>query len=204
MAMNAIAQQQIEETPDAMSMDDFIQAYGDAPFELINGEKIIMPAQISRSGITAGNLYFHLRSYLNTQKQSLGMTFIETPFVITYEQSSWVRDSRTPDVMFYSAAKMQAVQEDPDWQAKPMVGAADFVAEVISPTDTHIKVNEKCLRYLEDGVSLLWIIVPDTKTVTVYTAEPPNNPAIYTKPDDTLPGNLILPDFSLSLAILFT
>ena len=199
--MDALPEQLIDETP-ALSMDDFIEAYGDAPFEYINGERIPMPPQVVMSGRTGFRLARLLADFVDTN--TLGEVFVEAPFVLTYDKETWVKGSRTPDVMFYSTAKMQAVQQDADWELKPMVGAPDFVAEIISPTDKHNDVNAKRLRYLKDGVSLIWIVVPQEQSITVYTQDNPQKPTIYSAADDTLTAGDIIPGFSITLAQIFS
>ena len=185
-----------------MSIDAFMERYSDeGPFEFIDGEIIPVTPQITRSSRVGARLFRAMADHVD--ENGLGEVFIETPFVLTLDNPNWVKDSRVPDVMFYTAEKLAKLAEAiPDWESKPLIGVPDFVAEVVSPTDKFTKVHLKIARYLRDGVRLLWVIDPQQKNVTVYTSGS-DQQTIVSGSDSLLTGGDVLPGFSIKLADLF-
>lgn len=185
-----------------MNLDDFMARYSDeGPFELVTGEMLPVTPQIARSGRVGGRLFRHLAAYV--EENALGEVFIETPFVLLLDNTQWVKGSRVPDVMFYSAEKLTTLAAAvPDWEDKPLIGVPDFVAEVVSPTDKFSTVNAKITTYLRDGVRLLWLIEPEQQTVTVYAGDS-NQQMRISGLDSTLSGDAVIPGYTIKLADLF-
>lgn len=181
-----------------MSLNDFIAAYGQEPFEYVDGEQVVLAPQVTRSSRNAGFIFRHLANFVDNNQ--LGEVFIEAPFVLL-DASNWVRGSRTPDVMFYSQAQLDVIQQDPEWEDKPLIGAPLLAIEVVSPTDAYSQVVKKVAGYLEDGVQLVWVVEPKQQTVTVHAAD--SNLQAKLTIADTLDGGEVLPGFSLPLSELF-
>jgi len=181
-----------------MSLTDFIEAYGQEPFEYVDGEQIVLAPQVTRSSRNAGFLFYELVTFVRSQ--NLGEVFIEAPFVLL-DASNWVRGSRTPDVMFYSQTQLDIIQQDPEWEDKPLIGVPMLAIEVVSPTDAYSQVTKKVASYLEDGVQLIWVVEPKQQTVTVHAAG--SNVQVKLTIVDTLDGGDVLPGFSLPLSKLF-
>jgi Uma2 family endonuclease len=78
--------------------------------------------------------------------------------------------------------------------------APDVVVEVISPSDTLADVEDKVHDWLAAGTSLVWVINPRRRTVTVYRS--PNAATILTE-GDRLDGQDVVPGFSCSISELF-
>jgi Uma2 family endonuclease len=186
-----------------MSMEDFIEAYGKEPFEFEYGERFpIMAPQMSLSGVTGFEFARYLAGFVDSHR--LGRVFSEVPFVITMNKTSWVTGSRTPDIMFYLQERIVSMKAaDKEWLLKPIIGAPDFIAEVISPTDKTVEVNRKITGYLRDGVRLIWVIEPSDKTVTVYV-QGSNQQTIYSSQTDVLDAGLVIDGFSITLKQLFS
>jgi Uma2 family endonuclease len=47
---------------------------------------------------------------------------------------------------------------------------AEFVLEIISPTDNYIKVGKKLREYFQAGVKVVWHINPEEELIYVYTS----------------------------------
>lgn len=47
-------------------------------------------------------------------------------------------------------------------------GFPDFAIEVTSPDDTDRDIQDKVLQYLTAGTPRVWVVRPETLTVTVY------------------------------------
>jgi Uma2 family endonuclease len=83
---------------------------------------------------------------------------------------------------------------------KHCVRVPALVVEVLSPSDRISRTNTRIEQYLRRGVSLVWLVDPDDRTVTVYR---PNEFHRVLTEDDTLTGNGVLPSFSLKVASFF-
>jgi Uma2 family endonuclease len=67
-----------------MSLDDFIEQYHDAPFELIDGEIQPMSLILAGHGRRNRNLFKALDAYV--VKHDLGEVYYETPYVLIYSE----------------------------------------------------------------------------------------------------------------------
>jgi Uma2 family endonuclease len=105
--------------------------------------------------------------------------------------------------MFYTAERfVQFKQAYPDWESIPAVGAPDFVAEIVSPTDRFSEVSGKVARYLNDGVRLIWVIDREAKSIQAHT--PDSNQIMTYSGSDTLSADPIVPGFTLDLKSFFS
>ncbi len=182
-----------------MPMDEFIRQYNEAPFELINGERIpIVPSVAEHTEIiklTNGILMAYERVNKNV------VVYSEAPFVLT-DTSDWVKGSRTPDVMVYEASRMADYKaRTPDWKKKPFVLVPDLCIEVISPNDNYLDVDEKVEGYLRDGVRQVWVFNPRKTSIAIHG--PGIDQFKRLRADDTLDGGDVLPGFSIKVAEIF-
>ena len=76
----------------------------------------------------------------------------------------------------------------------------DLVVEVASPRNSHWELNDKALMWLGYGVSLAWVVHPDTLSVDVHH-EGERVRTLFD--DDTLDGGDVLPSFTCSLSDIF-
>jgi len=101
---------------------------------------------------------------------------------------------RAPDLAVTSAAR-----------ASPAVRgfvprAPDLAVEVLSPDDRPGYVREKIAEWLEAGTLAVWVVDPETRTVTVH--ERGRRPSVF-READALPGGELLPGFTLAVRNLF-
>jgi Uma2 family endonuclease len=82
-----------------------------------------------------------------------------------------------------------------------LYGAPDLAIEVLSPDHHRSRLLEKVQAYLLYGTRLVWIIDPETKTVT---AESPGTDPRVLGTDDVLDGGEVLPGFSVPVAEIFS
>lgn len=183
-----------------ISLEDFMELYSDeGPFEYIAGEFIPMSPQAPGSARVAGNLFFELKQHLRAHP--VGEVFIEAPFVLTADEANWVKGSRVPDLMFFTADRLATyTNQVPDWREKPFILVPDLVVEVISPTDRFSNVNRKVLRYLEDGVRLIWVIDPQQSTAAVHHHN--SDQVTQISPNGNLSGETIIPGFEIALSTI--
>jgi Uma2 family endonuclease len=75
-----------------------------------------------------------------------------------------------------------------------------LAAEVLSPNDRASQVLAKVDDYLRNGVRVVWLVDPESRTVRVYR---PNQPTINLAADDEINGGDELPGFRCSLREFF-
>jgi Uma2 family endonuclease len=102
---------------------------------------------------------------------------------------------RAPDVAFVSAARLTTLQEERFFE-----GAPDLAVEVLSPNDKASEIQEKIREYLAAGARLVWIVDPQSQTVTAY--RPSGNARFYSG-DQEVSGEDVLPGFSFRPSALF-
>jgi Uma2 family endonuclease len=124
--------------------------------ELIDGEHIVSPAPILAHQRVVGNLYFHLRIYL--ERHPVGVALLSPLDVLLSEH-----DMVEPDLIYISEDRKRR-----QLNAKRLVGPPDLAVEVLSPATRRLDETRKLRLYESFGVSEYWLIAPDEETVRVY------------------------------------
>ncbi len=186
---------------EGMSLEAFLREGSRHKFELINGERVdLLPHNGGHTFII--RLLFRLLDHFVIQ-HGLGDVFIEMTFILpdTFD-SSWVKGSRTPDILFFTAQRFTAFEAaNPNWYKTPVDLVPDLVIEVVSPHDSFSYVNEKVRLYLADGVRVIWVVDSQRQRMTVY--EPDLERGMELSGDGVLDGGELLPGFKLSLPEIF-
>jgi Uma2 family endonuclease len=162
--------------------DSLVIPDGDA-YELVDGRLVEKNIGMKSSWV-ASELLFHVRSFLATNP--LGWVSAETSYQCSPDDPKKVR---RPDVSFVRYGRLPE-EELPDGHC-PI--APDVAVEVTSPNDTYYDVIEKVETYLSAGVSLVWVVNPNTRTVFVYRKD--RNTIGFLHENDELSGEDILPGF---------
>lgn len=103
---------------------------------------------------------------------------------------------RAPDVAFVPTARLPGGQLPQGF----LRTAPDLAAEVLSPSDDPVEVQQRVRDLLEAGCRLLWIVAPRARTVTAYRTD---GSARLLREPEPLDGEDVVPGFSLALAELF-
>ncbi len=128
-----------------------------ALIELWNGEIVMSPSPS----------FFHQKLIIRFHNQllawvtarNLGETCL-APIDMILTQSNVAQ----PDVLFIAKDRLSIIQDR-------VRGAADLVAEIISPTSRQRDRIEKRDLYEQHGIKEYWMIDPDAQTVEVLTLE---------------------------------
>ena len=105
----------------------------------------------------------------------------------------------SPDVAFLR----KACVPDP-FPEKYIPLIPDLAIEIVSPSDSLKQVRHKASIYLQNGTSLVWIVLPHEKGVDVCRSVTGQRLDIeFIGQDGTLSGEDVLQDFRLSLSFLF-
>ena len=102
---------------------------------------------------------------------------------------------RAADILFISGERYARKGESAYLDVAP-----DLVVEIMSPGDVWSNVMQKLREYLGIGVRLVWIVDPPSRSVYAYRAL--TDVREFTA-DDTLPGDDVLPGFSVKVSELF-
>lgn len=103
---------------------------------------------------------------------------------------------RVPDLSFMRAERL------PEGKAPDEFGdgASDLAVEILSPSERPGAIYRKLGEYFDAGAKQVWLVRPETQTVTVYGTEP--DPTILGADDELTAGDLI-PGFRCRVADLF-
>ena len=101
---------------------------------------------------------------------------------------------RSPDVSWIKQERWDTLTPEQKEKFPPI--APDFVLEIMSPTDTLKKTQEKMQEYMNNGIKLGWLIAPKTRRVEIYR---PGQAVEVLQSPTALSGEDILPGFILNL-----
>lgn len=188
-----------------MSLEEYNRLSAqEGPFEIIDGERIPKMQQVAGHGEVIDIFRDGINGHAIAKK--LGRAFSEQTFVLSYSPG-WVTGSRIPDVMYYTAERLNDYKEaNSDWKKKPYILVPDLVVEVVSPNDDLGELGEKVDLYLTDGVQLVWVMDFNKETVAIHTLislQPFTKQQTTLKVGDTLTGGEIIPGFEIPVATLF-
>ena len=106
---------------------------------------------------------------------------------------------RSPDVAWVSRERWRCLTFEQQESFPPI--CPDFVVELRSKTDSLSSLQNKMQEYLENGLRLGWLVDIQNKTVEIYRCQ--QNSEVLPTPN-FLTGELVLPNFSISLDFLWT
>ncbi len=171
--------------------DDLLAMGSDAPYELIDGELIeVSPTSFESSFVTA-----RLSSFLvqHVSLHKLGwVTSAEGGFVLKRNPDTVV----APDIGFIKLDRFPAGQSLKRFMSVP----PDLAVEVISPSNSASGIARKVSLYLDSGVSQIWIVHPEERSVTVHqSGEPPRR----FRSGEYLEGGPVLPGLLIQISDIF-
>ncbi len=168
-----------------MTLEEFLESDLEG-YEYIKGELIPMAPTSVEHGKISANLAMYLVSHVRENRLECIAVF-GTGFQVGERVL-------IPDIAIIFTDRL------PDDQSKASPVPPDLAVEVVSPTDSSHRVEEKAFIYLEAGTQLVWILKPRSKTVTVYRSE--TEITVLTR-NDTLSGEEVVKGFSCQVAELF-
>jgi Uma2 family endonuclease len=178
-------------SPGTATEEDFYAAMDrrDGIYELVDGVLVRKPVGLYES-VVALELAFYLQAFVHQHKLGLvagadGMMKI-VPGQIRY-----------PDVSFISWGRLRG--HDLRKEKVPRL-APDLAVEVLSESNTKAEMDAKVREYFAGGVSLVWIIDPESESAEVYTAV---HQVERIGADGSLSGEQVLPGFEVGLRDLF-
>ncbi len=164
---------------------------GQHRYELIRGRLITMSPSGSEHGAVTMQLSLILGPFVAAR--NLGLLFgAATGFRLERHPDT----VRAPDIAFISHARiLPGGIPQGYWSGPP-----ELAVEVVSPSDTAREVSEKAAAWIHFGARAVWVVDPDSKTVTVYAADG----SVKTMAQgETLDGGDVLPGFRCDVNEIF-
>ncbi len=156
--------------------------------ELVDGEVILMtPAGLEQGGICA-DLLTRLNNYV--RKHKLGRVFDSQTGFRPYE------NMRAPDISFVRKDRLPEGKLPKGFGRFP----PDLAVEVFASDEKVSDYEEKVAEYLSWGVRLIWLVDPNTRTVTVVRA---NGERQVLGEKDVLTGEDVVPGFKIRVKKIF-
>ena len=152
-----------------------------------NGELIAMPPTGGETG--KRNSTANAQIWTWNDRTELGEVFdSSTGFTLPNKAD------RSPDVSWVEKSRWSALT--PEQREKFIPLCPDFVIELVSPSDSLKKSQEKMQEYMENGCRLGWLINRKKREVEIY--RPGQDVEVLQSPL-TLSGENVLPGFVLNL-----
>ena len=155
--------------------------------ELVDGEVKLMTPAGAEQGAISMDLATRLNNYVRRHK--LGRIFDAQTGFRPFE------NLRAPDISFVIKEKL------PEKLPKGFLRVApDLAVEVLGPEERVSDYEDKVAEYLSWGVRLIWLVDPNTETVTVVRA---NGKREVLKGSDVLTGEEVIPGFKIKVRKIF-
>lgn len=182
----------INESAKLVSAADLLKRPDDGyRYELVRGQLV----RDSPPGYEHGSIVANLSHLILTwvRRQQTGSVTAGDAGYRLYSDPDTVR---APDVAFVSRSRLHGSEVPRGyWE-----GAPDLAVEVVSPHDRMVDVLAKVRDYLESGVQQVWIVVPQSKTITVHRSI--QDVSVLTE-DDTLVGDGPIEGLEIEIAEIF-
>ncbi|MEH2402578.1 Uma2 family endonuclease [Nostoc sp.] len=168
---------------------EFCQANGDLRIErTANGEVLIMPPAFSDTG----NRNFNIAAQLGywTEQDGTGIGF-DSSTGFTLPNGAM----RSPNASWIELERQNALTDAQKASFAPI--CPSFVIELRSSSDRLIKLQDKMQEYIDNGVSLGWLIDRQNRKVYIYRT---NRELEILENPEAVNGNPELPGFILRMA----
>lgn len=173
-----------------MTAEEALRLETDQPWELVEGELHMMTPAGDEHCWIESQLHFALMSHV--MQHDLGRVYPgDTGFVLQRGPDT----VRAPDVAF---VRKDRVQND---RRGFIDDVPDLVAEIVSPGDRTGDVHARAQMWLAHGVRLVWVVWPDSKTVTVYSSRSAEPRTL--RAEDSLDGEDVLPGLTCVVGTIF-
>ncbi len=172
----------------AWSDEELLRIDHEGKVELVNGELLLTrPAGMQEGavGATIGALLCQ-----HVRKHGLGRAYGAHTGFRPYD------NTRAPDVSFVRAERLPGGRSPKGFGHFP----PDLAVEVFAPDETAREYREKVEEYFGWGVALVWLVDPESRTVTVCRS--PVDRVVLTA-EDELTGGDVVPGFTCRVSELF-
>jgi len=171
--------------------EDLLAMPNGKDYELVNG-RLVERNMGAESSWIGGCIYLRLSIFCNEQR--LGWVWPADNGYQCFPHAPKL--VRKPDVSFIRAGRLPS-----DALPSGFVRIApDLAVEVVSFNDLAPELDEKLEDYQKAGVRLVWVVYPESRTVSVYRGD---GSASRLHQDDVLSGEDVIPGFRCEVGSLF-
>ena len=181
-------------TPDLdtrlLTIEEFARLPDDGwRLELVRGQVVREPPAGFDHGDVAIGIGTLLRRFVD--EHDLGKVVGTDSGFVLFDEPPTVR---APDVAFVREDRLNFDRS----RFAPL--APDLAVEVLSPSNTMSEIHDKVLDYLDAGSLLVWVVDPQSRTITVYRSR---DEIRLIPADGELDGADVLPGFRCKVSELF-
>ena len=169
---------------------DYAELPEGAPYRLIGGELIMVPAPTPYHQMVSGKIGDKVREFV--YKYGLGEVFYAPVDVYFGEE-----DTFQPDIIFISNERLDMIKET------RIEGAPDLVIEILSPSTAYYDLGRKYEIYERAGVKEYWIIHPEKKSVDIYDNKAAGFEIVQTGREKGMVRSELLKGYEMDLKELF-
>jgi Uma2 family endonuclease len=149
-----------EVTARTITVEEYAELPDDGTLhELVRGDVVTLPRPNYQHGFLMAKITVALDRVV--QERGLGEVVAGDPGFVLADEPATVRG---PDVAFVAKGR------DPALRAGFAQGSPDLAIEIVSPSDTYTRLQEKALEWLAGGARLVVAVDPRRRTATVYRA----------------------------------
>jgi len=175
-----------------MTAAEFLALHGDeSNVELVKGRVVRYPMPGPKHGLVCNKAAFLITRHVF--EHDLGRVMSNDTFI---RVASGPDTFRGADVCFLSYARLAKDQPLPDGA----LISPDLVVEVRSPTDRLNKLTGKASEYLDAGVTVVVLLIPETQTAAVYRQD---DLPVQLGSDEELKLPDVLPGFAVPVRAFF-
>ena len=175
-----------ERVEEGVGAQEFYERQDEFPHrELIDGEVWPMVPTMRRHGKVEGRIFRLLDEWI--EKRGHGEAVCGE---VGYQLAGDL--VRAADV----AVHLDVPEEKPGWETV----VPELIVEVVSPSDTWAAMEQKVEQWLAAGVSEVWVVDPDSRTVTVRMPDG----GLRTYRGDAVLETALLPGFRATLGRIFS
>lgn len=158
--------------------------------ELVRGRVETMPPPSTYHGVCCMRIGRRLDAFVDAN--NLGWVASNDSGFVTERDPDTVRG---PGLSFWTRDRLPQLPTEGYVAVVP-----DLVVEVLSPHDFFARFQRKLLHYLHHKVRLIWVLMPEDRSVSVY--RPGCEPVLLSNSDE-LTGDDVLPGFRCRVNELF-
>jgi Uma2 family endonuclease len=153
--------------------------------ELIAGEIVRMPPAPLRHDWIKTRISRIIGRYLDSHPS------VEVEFIVEAGCEVGEIDTYQPDVSVLRASRLST-------QGRILEAAPELAIEVVSPSNTAVRMKRKVSTYLQNGAQSVWIVHPEDQSVVVHASD-----SVRELKGDQPIDDPLLPGFSTPVAAFF-
>ena len=175
-----------------LTADDLLRLYSEGVRgELIQGVLHETMSAGEEHGAIAANMSFIFLGFVKPRR--LGRILTSDTGIRLERDPDTVRE---PDLAFISAEKRPLEVRNTGY----LEVVPELVVEIVSPNDNPRSTFDKAQMWLRFGVTMVWVVHPETRSVEVYRMDASRDTL---GEDDMLDGGTVLPGFTCPVQDIF-